>query len=386
MHISDFIVGHFGEILRDWRDFVRATVPVAEGLNDEALDDGAPDLLRAIAAAAVRADSTSAGQADAATPGASASPIHAALAHAALAHASTRVFQGFTLDQMVAEYRALRANVLSKWTLAVGDFSREAHDDQMRFNEALDTALADSAAQYAARLERARNLFLGVLGHDLRTPLAAIAHSAALLRHGAAAEGLRDEALERVGNSARRMDRMIQDLLDFTRTRLGTQLPMNPIACNVAELGKQAVDELSAFHPGTPIVFKAEGDLEGIWDCERIAQLLSNLVENAIRYRAGATPVSVEVRGLEGRIEISVHNVGKVIPPAEQKAIFDPLRRGLHEPPAGSAGEGGLGLGLYIAQQIAAAHGGGIRVSSSEAEGTRFLVTLARGGKGASEK
>ena len=109
-------------------------------------------------------------------------------------------------------------------------------------------------------------------------------------------------------------------------------------------------------------------------------QLLSNLVDNAIRHRTGSEPVTVELRGDKDRVAISVHNVGQVIVPSEQKAIFDPLRRGIHQAKVQPAplGTAGLGLGLYIAEQIAVAHGGGIRLTSTAADGTRFIATVAR--------
>jgi signal transduction histidine kinase len=366
MEISDFIDGHFDEIIGDWLHFLRQTVPAAEILDQQASGEEAAVLLKAIAACVTRPVPEGA---------------EAALQEAARAHACSRVLQGFSLHQMASEYRNLRHYLLRKWTLVVDEFGRAAHENQLRFNEVIDSAMAHSAAKYAGRVELARDLFLGVLGHDLRTPLAAIANSVSVLRHGQASDELREEAIERISHCAKRMDRMIEDLLDFTRTRLGTQLPMSPAPCDLREICKQAVDELSASHPGTRINFSCSGDLQGIWDCERLAQLLSNLVENALRYGAGDTPVSVDVAGLEDRIEMSVHNLGQIIPPEEQRAIFDPLRRGVHQPPADSPGSGGLGLGLYIAQQIAASHRGGIRLSSSAAGGTRFIVTLAREGR-----
>lgn len=366
MKISDFIYGHLDEIIGDWIRFLRQTVPAAEILDQEVFGREAAVLLKAIAAAVTRPRPEGA---------------EAALQDAARAHACDRVLQGFSLHQMASEYRNLRRYLLRQWTLVVDDFSRAAHEDQLRFNEVIEDALAHSAAKYAGRVELARDLFLGVLGHDLRTPLAAIANSASVLRHSHASDELRQDAIERISHSAKRMDRMIEDLLDFTRTRMGTQLPMNPAHCDLKDVCKEAIDELSASHPGTPINFTCSGNLQGTWDCERLAQLLSNLVENALRYGAGDSPVTVDVAGQEDRIEMSVHNLGQVIPFEEQRAIFDPLRRGVHEPRVDSPGAGGLGLGLYIAQQIAAAHRGGIRLTSSAAEGTRFIVTLAREGR-----
>ena len=365
MRLADFIVDRVDDILASWVAFIRRTVPVAEGLEDAALRDDAQAILAAVArAVAVDSDLRTL----------------EALARAACGHAANRVAQGFTLDQMAAEFRAVRSDVIRGWTTQVLDFSLLAHQEQMRFNDVIDHALAKSTTHYAMRLERARDLFLGVLGHDLRTPLAAISHSASLLRRGDATEEQHSEAIDRIAKSACRMDLMIQDLLDFTRSRLGMQLPMKAAAANLEEIARQVVDELTALNPGTTVAFKTSGHLAGAWDGERVMQLLSNLLDNAIRHRCGEEPVTVELRGNDDRVSISVHNVGQMIPLCEQKVIFDPLRRGINQeatPPRGGASSG-LGLGLYIARQIALAHGGDVRLTSTAEEGTRFVATLAR--------
>jgi signal transduction histidine kinase len=372
MRLSDFIIAHSHDILMSWMAFVRGSVVAASHLEDADLRGHAAPILAALSPALTAGVS----QAQRVTHVQAVESLEAA----ARAHAMNRVRQGFTLDQIMAEFGHVRSDVARRWTGEIQDFGRESHHDQLQFNDLLDRAMAVSTAHYAMRLELARDLFLGVLGHDLRTPLAAIAHSAVLLQRGDASDDQRIEAVERIAKSARRMDLMIQDLLDFTRSRLGTQLPMNPSPCNLEAIARQTMDELTAFHPGTTVRVNASGDLDGIWDSERLIQLLSNLVDNAIRHRTGSEPVTVELRGDEDRVEISVHNVGQVIVPSEQKAIFDPLRRGIHQtqgqpPPIGTAG---LGLGLYIAEQIAVAHGGGIELTSTVAEGTRFTATVAR--------
>jgi signal transduction histidine kinase len=365
MRLSDFIVNHVDDILATWIASIRSSVPIAASLDDAALRDDAPAILAAIAQSLEHGPD---------------SQTRAVLGDAACVHAARRVAQGFTLDQMASEFRAVRSDVIGRWTQEVRDFSREAHEEQIRFNDSLDHALASSTSHYALRLERARDLFLGVLGHDLRTPLAAISHSASLLGRSDATPDQRVDAIERIAKSAGRMNLLIQDLLDFTRSRLGTQLPMKPVACDLEKTAKQVLDELAALNPGTRIAFRPGGDLHGTWDCERVMQLLCNLVDNAIRHRSGNSPVTVELVGADEQVSISVHNVGQVIPPSEQRAIFDPLRRGIHHDAGKSqaGGSGGLGLGFYIARQIAVAHGGEVSLTSTPQDGTRFVATLAR--------
>ncbi len=365
MRLAEFIVDRLDDILASWVAFIRHTVPVAEGLEDAVLRDDAQALLAAVARAV-------AGDFDA--------PNLAALGQAACVHAASRVAQGFTLDQMAAEFHALRSDVICRWTTQLRVFTRQVHEEQIRFNDVIDQALAGSTTHYAMRLEHARDLFLGVLGHDLRTPLAAISHSAALLQRGDTTEAQRSEAADRIAKSADRMDLMIQDLLDFTRSRLGAQLPMKAAPADLEAIARQVVDELSALNPDATVAFRTSGNLAGAWDRERVMQLLSNLLDNAIRHRTGGEPVTVELGGADDRVSISVHNVGAVIPPAEQEAIFDPLRRGVNQAPipptVGSSA--GLGLGLYIARQIAISHGGDVRLTSTAETGTRFVATLDR--------
>ena len=365
MQLSDFIVEAIDDILASWVVFIRRTVPIAVDLEDATLQED-PQAILAGMARAVAGDSD---------PG-----VLEALGQIASVHAANRLAQGFTLDQMAAEYRAVRSDVIRRWTAGLRDFSRCAHEEQIRFNDVLDHALAASTAHYAMRLERARDLFLGVLGHDLRTPLAVIAHSASLLRRDDTTAEQRSEAVDRIAKSAGRMDLMIEDLLGFARTRLGTQLPMKVAPADLEAIGRQVVDELTALYPQAAVVIETAGDLTGVWDRERVMQLLSNLLDNAIRHRTGNEPVTVVLRGEDDRVSISVHNVGPVIPPSEQEVIFDPLRRGINQgttaPKGGSSAR--LGLGLYIARQIALAHGGDVRLISTLQAGTCFVATLAR--------
>lgn len=364
MRLSDFIVDRTDDILAGWIDFIRRTVPAAQAVGDAALLSDPQSILTAVARA---------------VEGGNAQALET-LSQAASLHAANRADQGFTLDQMSAEFRAVRSDIIRRWTGELREFGRRTHDEQIRFNDVLDQASAGAASHYAAHLERGRDLFLGVLGHDLRTPLAAISHSASLLRRAGTTSEQRAEAVERIVKSAGRMGLMIQELLDFTRSRLGTQLPMNPVTCDLEDIAKQVLDELSALNPGIVLAIKTRGDLSGRWDSDRVMQLLSNLLDNAIRHHTGDGPVTVQLRGEMDHVSIAVHNVGRPIPAAEQKAIFDPLRRGIdpgeRQPP--SSGSAGLGLGLYIARQIAVAHGGDVRLESTTEQGTSFVATLAR--------
>lgn len=217
-----------------------------------------------------------------------------------------------------------------------------------------------------------RERFIGILGHDLRTPLTAILASAGLVLRQ---RDLTDPVLAaaaRITSSAERMGRMISDLLDFTEARLGGGLSLVRKTCDLGNVVKTAVDEVLASNPGRVIRVSVEGEASGAFDPDRVAQLLSNLLINALAYGPPDEPVAVTLRGLEGEVEITVQNAGAEIPPGEQEALFDAFRRGRT-----SGQTRGLGLGLFIVQQIAQSHGGSVGVQS-QPNRTVFRVTLRR--------
>jgi len=218
-----------------------------------------------------------------------------------------------------------------------------------------------------------RERFIGILGHDLRTPLTAILASAKLVMR---LRDLPDPALAaaaRISSSAERMGRMIADLLDFTEARLGGGLAVNRKPVDLRDCVRACVDEVSAANPGRTIDVEIEGDAAGSFDSDRVAQLLSNLLTNAIAYSPPDEPVGVTLRALDGKVEIAVRSGGAEIPEAERDGLFDPFRRGREAP--GHAR--GLGLGLFIVQQIARAHGGDVSLESTPGR-TVFTATLQR--------
>ena len=220
-----------------------------------------------------------------------------------------------------------------------------------------------------------RDLFIGILGHDLRNPLQAIGAAAALLlRKKELPEELRWPASV-IGQSADRMSRIISDLLDFARGRLGPGIPIGPQSMSMAEVCRRVVDELTLAHPTRALTVDAHGASDGRWDPERVAQVISNLVGNAIAH--GADPVRVTVRGEDDAVRLVVENRGSPIPADALGRVFQPFfsrnddKKRL-----------GLGLGLYIASEIVRAHRGTIAVSSSAEAGTAFTVTWPRDAAG----
>jgi signal transduction histidine kinase len=173
------------------------------------------------------------------------------------------------------------------------------------------------------------------------------------------------------------MNAMVSDLLDFSRTRLGDELPVSPSLMDLGDACRAAIEEISALHPRGTFTFEPSGELTGKWDRTRIGQMLSNLLGNAVQHGHSHTPVAIKAIGSEDAVVITVHNEGPPIPEELQKRIFEPLARGSQNDHA-SKSDRNLGLGLYIACQIAKAHGGTLKLTSSNREGTIFAARLPR--------
>ncbi len=224
------------------------------------------------------------------------------------------------------------------------------------------------------RTVRFSEMFVGILGHDLRNPLSAIMTGASLLQRRGESEKV-IKTSSRILNSAGRMGRMIDQVLDFTRIRLGRGIPIKPQRADLAEICRIAIDEFDNTAPTRRIAFVSSGDTTGVWDADRIVQLVSNLLGNALTHGDPALQVAISCDGtLPSPVQLDVHNTGTV--PADLlPVLFDPFRSGTPEKQERS---NGLGLGLFISQQIAFAHSGTIHATSSEEDGTHLIVRLPR--------
>ena len=231
------------------------------------------------------------------------------------------------------------------------------------------TAEARSEAELRAALHF-RDHLIGVLSHDLRNPLAVIKTSAHVLLQGAANEQ-QIRATTRIVSNADRMERLIHDLLDYTRARVGGGIPVLPRTTNLFHLCQQVIDSMEVLHPSRSLRLTVEGNTRGEWDPDRILQVISNLLSNAIAYSPDGTPIAVTLTDQRGIVELTVHNEGAPIPDDKLKAVFEPFQRGQESGP-------GLGLGLYIVREIVRAHGGTVAVESGAGRGTRFIVRLPR--------
>jgi signal transduction histidine kinase len=373
MNLSHFITRNMEPILVEWEAFATTFGAVADKMSSRELRDHARQILEFVAEDIQTTESTerthekSHGLNNHPASADSASSIHGELRYAS----------GFTLLQLIAEYRALRASVLKLWQCDSAGSAADSAHDIMRFNEAIDQSLAEAAVAYSDKVNETRDIFLAILGHDLRSPLAATAIAGAYL----AREGAFDDPVRQIGmrikRSAATMNGMVNDLLGLARTQLGDGIPIERQACDLLEVCRWAIEDARAAHPQARFELHADGDLAGAFDCARLQQLLTNLATNAAQYGTPGKPITIDIVGETGRILFKVHNEGAAIPGELLPTLFSslvqlPVQDGNLRP------RSSLGLGLFIAKQIAVAHGGDIAVDSSDAGGTVFTVDVPR--------
>lgn len=362
--LAEFVDEQRVAIVAEWVAFAATLLPAAGVMDVGALRDHADDILTAIVRD-MKSRQTAAEQAEKSKGHGTAQ----ALERIGHIHAALRIENGFKLGQMVAEYRALRASVLRLWEKQGTDPAGVT-----RFNESVDEALTEAVESFMETAEHYRDQSLGILSHDLRNPLSSIITGSQMLM---ASEDLDDRSARIAGrmlSSANRMNRMIGDLLDLTRTRFGDPIPVVRAAIDLDPLCRQVIAELEGLRPAGAIQFESKGELRGDWDHDRVAQLLSNLLRNAIEHGARTEPIVVSAEADGDDVVLRVHNGGPPIQPQALLTIFEPMVRHPENP---SQRTKGLGLGLYIASQVATAHGGSL-AATSDAAGTTFAARLPR--------
>lgn len=298
------------------------------------------------------------------------------LDEAGASHGELRHTVGFDLVQMTSEFRHLRACVIRLWVDSLESPDLAYFQDMIRFNEAIDEALAESTAAYAEQMSRSRDIFLAILGHDLRAPLQAMSMSTELLMRKTTLEGDALACANNIKRSARHMAVMVSDLLELVRCRLGKSLPIEPKPMDLADAAHAAIAEACAGNPECDPTVRVEGDTRGVWDAGRLGQLLQNLIGNALQHGLNKRDVTVTLHGEPDTVRLTVHNYGTPISANAIGTIFDPLVRSADEElgqPSTS-----LGLGLFIVKEVVDAHAGTIDVSSNETDGTLFTVVLPR--------
>jgi signal transduction histidine kinase len=374
--LSRFITARLEDILAEWESFARTQQPEGSDMSPLALRDHAKPILQAIALDMDTAQTPgeqkrkSQGLAD----------EDCSVESAASTHGTLRQLSGFSLIQLNAEFRALRATVLRLWLPTLRELDEDSTRDMVRFNETIDQALAESIVTYNDKALRSRDTFLAILGHDLRSPLQTIAVAGDYLGRPGIGSAETREVAARVRRSVATIDAMVRDLLEYARGQLGNAMPLQASLGDLGVLCTSVVGDLGATWPDCKFELALEGDLAGCFDRHRIEQALTNLLTNAMQYRGPGCSVKVIAADAGEALELRVANFGSVIPANALEAIFDPMVQLAAVPGQAGRPSTSLGLGLYIARQIAQSHQGTLNASSSEAEGTVFSLRLPRTG------
>jgi signal transduction histidine kinase len=251
--------------------------------------------------------------------------------------------------------------------------------EMVRFNEAIDQALAESIVTYSAKADQTRELFLAILGHDLRAPLATLSMAGDLLKIESAGPEKVGMIGERVRRSSRMMAIMVDDLISYTRTHLGSGMPVAPKLVDVGEVCQSSIEDANATHPNTSFSFNSSGNMIGHFDSVRLQLLFTNLLVNAAQYGEKHRPVTLTTASSAEYVAVQVQNFGIPIAERDLTSVFKPLVQLTVDDESDARPKTSLGLGLFVAKEIAAAHGGTIVVTSDAENGTVFTVRLPRG-------
>jgi len=379
MRLANFILANVEPILAEWEAFA-SSLPSGATMTKLALRDDAEEILLTTARdmqgdqCLAQQESKSKGH------GGEDTTESDRLDTASERHAYERVGSGFNIIEVVSEYRALRASVLRLWrkSLPQADLD-DINDinDITRFNEAIDQSLAGAVGSYSKRVDRSRQLFLAILGHDLLNPLYVIGTAAQV-----ASQTNRDpnltEPILMIGKEVEAMRQSISDLIEFSSSCLGNALRLNCGSADLQELCREVVDAFRTKYPQRTLHFHPRGDLTGNWDAARLRQVVSNLLGNALQHGSPEGPVELSAASEESSVVLSLHNEGVPIPPERLPRLFEPLLRYDSPESVLRRGSGGIGMGLFIVREIVIAKGGTIEVDSTAEEGTTFTVRIPR--------
>jgi signal transduction histidine kinase len=373
MRLASFIRANTTAIVKEWEGFAQRLIPAAEHMSPRTLRDHIVEILDFIVE-------------DIETPQTDCEQIQKSRGQkpkssresSAETHAALRRVGGFDMDQMVSEFRALRASVTKLWRAQLKEPTNLDVSDLTRFNESIDQELNEAIGYYSSKLDHSRDLFLGVLGHDLRNPIGAMRMSAQLTLQIGPLSETQTMLVSQVITSAGRATELLDDLLDLTRARLGSGSSILKVPMDIAFVGRQFVDEMRVMHPGRKFTLEISGDTEGRWDRPRVGQVFSNLLGNAVQYGFTDLPINVTIKGESEEVILSVHNDGIPIPLDVIGKIFDSLTRGEGGDGQNPCDRRNLGLGLFITKEIVSAHGGRVDVTSSEKSGTVFTARFPR--------
>ncbi len=370
MRLHTFILIGMEDILVEWEAFAKSLYPATSEMTPTGLRDHAREILQTIArdlnTGQTREEQSrkSKGQADASDH----SPETAAETHA-----FWRAQSGMDINQLASEFRALRASVLRLWSESES-LDGGSLNDIMRFNEAIDQALAESISNFTEQVDLSRNLLLGMLGHDMRNPLNAMMLISQHLASLNAGNEVAEASLSLMESGAS-IEALLNDMVDFSRRSLGLGITLETGPTDLGEVCSSELKQHRAVHPDRQIELSMEGNLFGHWDAKRLQQVVRNLLSNAIFHGAPGHPISLSVDGNNATVRMEVRNTGMDVSPASNETIFEPLQRGAATD--NRLNRHGLGLGLFIVREITRAHGGTVEMRQKGLD-TVFTVMLPR--------
>jgi signal transduction histidine kinase len=379
MKLSSFIATHREEILQAWKESASARFRPDE-VSFAPVRDNLGELLDAIAQ-----DLDSDEQADDLRTHQTRERAWTHVKAVAEKHGAGRAQEGMNVKQMVPELLALRASVTRLWRESLSSVSTRDLTDLIELDAAVDFALMHSVWKFMDQLSRSRVTFLSILGHDLRDPLFTVISGAKLmLEEGFDPKKMRDVA-SRIVRTGERMHQLVVDLLDFTRTRISGQMPIQRHKSDLGHTVRSLADEFSTSHPDRALNIDVSGDLHGSWDDTRMSQAIGNLLANAVHHGDEERPIDISTWADEREVAIAVHNEGPPIPKERRRQLFDPLNVARERDTTGRD-TGHLGLGLYIAKAIVSGHRGQIEVDSTPEHGTTFTIRLPRENDGSGDE
>ncbi len=372
IRLADFIHENTEQIVNEWEIFAQTLKPAANDMTPLALRNHIHQILTFIVSD-VESPQTSSEQIKKSHGGKEKSSTPTA----AETHAALRLAGGFNIDQMVSEYRALRASVIKLWSVANTQMNHLDIIDLTRFNESIDQELAESVSHYTEKVGSSKDLFIAILGHDLRTPLGVISMATKLILNMGELSERQTMLANQIVESTSRVTAIANDLLDMTRARFGAGLSVVRASMDMGFVSRHMVNEMRIAYPRRNINLEASGELKGEWDKARIGQVFSNLIGNAVQYSFRDSSISVTIKGTSEEVLLSVHNEGVPIPLEKMGTIFDSLTRAATYE-GDHPGAVNLGLGLYITKEIVVSHGGTIDVTSTEEDGTTFTARFPK--------
>lgn len=371
MKLAPFIKENREEITDEWVKYARENINSTKKMPLEEVCDHIREMLEAVVYNMETPESDA--QQEKKSKGNKDSKVNE---KAANQHGAHRANVGFDILEVSSEFRALRASVLRLWEEKSSTKNWENDfKDMVRFNEAIDELWMISLQRFEDRVDESKNWFLGVLGHDLRNPLAAIMGMQSIFKLSKNLSEKEKNILMHSVSSVKRMTELIDNLLELTNVRLGGGLSIKKATVDLTQQSKKIIQELQLGYPKAELIIEAPGPVQGEWDRLRLDQLMTNLITNALRYGKPGGPVKVKISAEGNEAFFDVHNEGTPIPESIQKNIFTGK---LSESERNSANENSYGLGLYIVKEIVDGHNGQIKLTSTKEKGTNFRVILPR--------